>query len=71
MSCQTLGSGSFTHFCFPFALGEIETGLILVFEVEDHGDAFVGVRCWDSVESSGAVITVFVIFYGFLGIAHF
>ncbi len=23
------------------ALGEIETGLILIFEVEDHGDAFV------------------------------
>ncbi len=41
--------------------------------VKDHGDRFVGWRCYGfcSVKSSGAVVPVFVVFDCFLGIAHF
>ncbi len=63
---------------YPFllsilSLGEIEAGLVLIFEVEDHRDAFVFLRCYGfrSVKSSGAVVSVFVIFDSLLGIAHF
>ncbi len=61
---------------YPFllpvlSLGEVETRLVLVFEVEDHCYVFVFLGCYDSVKSSGAVVSVFVFFYSFLGIAHF
>ncbi len=61
---------------YPFLLAihslcEIVARLILVFEVEDHGYAFVFSGCFHSVKSSGAVVSVFIIFYGFLGVAHF
>ncbi len=45
--------------------------MILVFEVKNHGDAFAFLGCWYSIKSSGAVISIFIIFYGFLGVVHF
>ncbi len=67
-----LGVGVLYPFLFPvYLLGQVVTRLILVFEVEDHCYAFVFSGCFGSVKSSGAVVSVFIIFDHFLGIAHF
>ncbi len=63
----------FYPFLLPvLSLGEVETSLVLVFEVEDHGDAFVLLGSYDfgSVKSSDIVVPVLVVFDSFLGIAH-
>ncbi len=62
----------FYPFLFPvLPLGEVETGAILVFEVEDCGDLFVRSYDFGDVYSSGIMHPLFIFFYRFLGIAHF